>query len=150
MNVEMHYGLMAATMPTLKPFVKAFNTGWGTYDTQGVGGYGQHSHDTNALESGGKKSDRKTSKQPSPVGSQGQHLTLPGVEECGSSWIMDASQKRWADSLNSIGSYGKNVTLVSTPPMPSTSMHSGSSQDSQQMFIQQIRTCEIHHEEEQR
>jgi len=118
MNVEMHYGLMAATMPTLKPFVKAFNTGWGTYDTQGVGGYGQHSHDTNGLESGGKKSSRKASKQPSPVGSQ--------------------------------GSYGKNVTLVSTPPTPSTGRHSGSSsQDSQQMFIQQTRTCEIHHEQEQ-
>ncbi|EME79184.1 uncharacterized protein MYCFIDRAFT_22024, partial [Pseudocercospora fijiensis CIRAD86] len=29
LNIEMHYGLIAATIPTLKPFVGAFNTGWG-------------------------------------------------------------------------------------------------------------------------
>lgn len=74
MNIEMHYGLMAATMPTLKPFVKAFNTGWGTYDTQGVGGYGQQSNDTHAMESLGKRSSRKASKQPSPAESQGKEL----------------------------------------------------------------------------
>lgn len=69
----MHYGLMAATMPTLKPFVKAFNTGWGTIDSQGVGGYGQSSHDSYAMESLSKRSARKASKQPSPAGSQGEH-----------------------------------------------------------------------------
>lgn len=43
MQVEMHYGLMAATFPTLKAFVGAFNTGWGTYDSAGASGYGSQS-----------------------------------------------------------------------------------------------------------
>ncbi|EFQ97430.1 hypothetical protein MGYG_00471 [Nannizzia gypsea CBS 118893] len=34
LEVELHYGLMAATIPCLKPFVKLFNTGW--FDTRGV------------------------------------------------------------------------------------------------------------------
>jgi len=38
-QVEMHFGTMATTIPCLRPFVKSFNTGWGTLDTQGVGGY---------------------------------------------------------------------------------------------------------------
>lgn len=39
MQVEMNYGLMASTFPTLKAWVGAFNTGWGTRDNAGVGGY---------------------------------------------------------------------------------------------------------------
>ncbi|EAS36414.2 uncharacterized protein CIMG_01768 [Coccidioides immitis RS] len=34
LEAALHYGLMAATIPCLKPFVKAFNTGW--FDTRGV------------------------------------------------------------------------------------------------------------------
>lgn len=34
LEVALHYGLMAATIPCLKPFVKAFNTGW--FDTRAV------------------------------------------------------------------------------------------------------------------
>jgi hypothetical protein len=39
MQVEMNYGLIASTFPTLKAWVGAFNTGWGTRDNAGVGGY---------------------------------------------------------------------------------------------------------------
>lgn len=34
LEVELHYGLMAATIPCLKPFVKLFNTGW--FDTRAM------------------------------------------------------------------------------------------------------------------
>ncbi|KAM5477442.1 hypothetical protein McanCB56680_007344 [Microsporum canis] len=34
LEVELHYGLMAATIPCLKPFVKLFNTGW--FDTRAI------------------------------------------------------------------------------------------------------------------
>lgn len=34
MEVILHYGLMASTIPSLKPFVKAFNTGY--FDTRAV------------------------------------------------------------------------------------------------------------------
>ncbi|KAI1931459.1 hypothetical protein LOZ58_005782 [Ophidiomyces ophidiicola] len=36
LEVALHYGLIAATIPCLKPFVKAFNTGW--FDTRAVDG----------------------------------------------------------------------------------------------------------------
>jgi hypothetical protein len=39
MQVEMNYGLIASTFPTLKAWVGAFNTQWGTRDNAGVGGY---------------------------------------------------------------------------------------------------------------
>lgn len=39
LQVEMHYGLLASTFPALKPFVQQFDTGWGTYDTQGITEY---------------------------------------------------------------------------------------------------------------
>lgn len=87
MNIEMHYGIMASTFPTLKPFIKSFNTAWGTHDTHGVGGYGQHSRESHALESLEKNGSRKASKQRSPEGSKGKalpasHMLLPDREEC--------------------------------------------------------------------
>jgi len=44
MQVEMNYGLIASTFPTLKSWVGAFNTGWGTRDDAGVGGYDDSSN----------------------------------------------------------------------------------------------------------
>lgn len=42
-QVEMHYSLMATTVPCLKPFIIRFNTAWGTADTQGVSSYALNS-----------------------------------------------------------------------------------------------------------
>ncbi|KAI9803961.1 MAG: hypothetical protein M1833_000242 [Piccolia ochrophora] len=56
-QVDMHYSLMAATIPCMKPFVKAFNTGYYTHTPDQAGGsqygYGSaYAKDTNyALQS---------------------------------------------------------------------------------------------------
>lgn len=38
-QVEMHFGTMATTIPCLKPFIKSFNTGWGTVIPNESGSY---------------------------------------------------------------------------------------------------------------
>lgn len=70
MQVEMNYGLIASTFPTLKAWVGAFNTGWGTRDDAGVGGYdGSYQlsmdHSTNA-NSGRSKQEGRGSGAPTP------------------------------------------------------------------------------------
>lgn len=52
MEVEMHYGLMAATFPCLKPFIANFNTSWGTYDPSGTHGYGSSGNYARGARSG--------------------------------------------------------------------------------------------------
>lgn len=47
-QVEMHYGLMAATIPCLKSFVGRFNTGWGQVPVQSTNGYAMQSKDKTA------------------------------------------------------------------------------------------------------
>lgn len=42
-NVELHWGLISATIPTLKPFMAAFNTNLGTYTSRGFDSYGHNS-----------------------------------------------------------------------------------------------------------
>lgn len=126
LNVEMQYGLMAATMPTLKPFVGAFNTGWGTYDTTGQSGYGQNSQGSYALQSLEKKSQRskKGSKNNSAVRSTDRDPPA----------------------------FGKNITHIrSTPVKDSDSSrgHSNESSESQQMIIRQTLTTEVHYEQEE-
>ena len=39
-QIEMHYSLMAATIPCMKPFIKAFNTGYLGHTVSQMGGYG--------------------------------------------------------------------------------------------------------------
>lgn len=63
MQVEMNYSLIASTFPTLKGWVGAFNTGWGTRDNAGVGGYdGSYQlsmdHSTNASAGSAKQQGR--------------------------------------------------------------------------------------------
>ena len=62
LNIEMHWGLISATIPTLKPFVGAFNTGFGTFDTKGISGYGKGSGGSYALQSIGRRSNRSGGK----------------------------------------------------------------------------------------
>lgn len=123
LNIEMQYGLMAATMPTLKPFVGAFNTGWGTYDTTGMSGYGQNSSGSYAMQSLERKS-KKASK------------------------INSAARSADRDPPT----FGKNVTHIRSAPVREidpTRPHSGESSESQQMIIHQTMTAEVHYEEEE-
>lgn len=125
LNIEMHYGLMAATMPTLKPFVGAFNTGFGTYDTQGISGYGHGSGGSFAMQSLERRTDQKGS---TPKGSQ-----------------LSNADREMGD-LRPL--YGKNVSHVRSPKQDSTRPLSSQSSSSQQMIIRQTVETEIHYEEE--
>lgn len=117
MNIEMHYSLMAATMPTLKPFVGAFNTGWGTYDNHGVSGYGHSGDGSYAMNSLERKSGKKGS---TPLNRSGASAT---------------------ESEGLRPNFGKNVTHVRSVPSPTRD-----SGGSEEMIIRQTVTYEIHHE----
>ncbi|CAK4030819.1 hypothetical protein AC578_4288 [Lecanosticta acicola] len=126
LNLEMHYGLMASTWPTLKPFVSAFNTGFGTYDTQGISGYGGSSG-SYAMASLERKSNRKSS--------------APN--------IMSPRSDGEAEH-GGIRSYGKNVTQVQSASGAGgpTGRHSAASDNSTRGIIQTL-TCEVHYEDEE-
>jgi hypothetical protein len=152
LNVEMHYAVMSATFPTLKPFVAAFNTSWGTYDSQGISGYGSHpspgsSYAMNSLPQNGTPKDTK------------QPGSKPRSSKTRSA--MNSAHTRSADRdsmTSSVGGerrlrYGKNVTSIRSnaiaPKSASDVLVSRSnSQDSNQMIIRQTMTCEVHYEEE--
>lgn len=121
---------MAATMPTLKPFVVAFNTGFGTYDTQGVSGYGQNSHGSYAMQSLERKSNRNGSKA-TPKGTN------------------TSSADREVGEMRP--NYGKNVTHVRSVVKDVDPMRaSDSSSSSQQMIIHQTNAVTITYEDEER
>lgn len=125
LNVEMHYGLMAATMPTLKPFVGSFNTGWGTYDTQGVSGYGSNSNSyaMRSLDRGGNTGASRNRSQ-------------------------GASQLDQIAEVDDRLKYtGKTLTQVKAKTNDGRS-NSGSSDSSQQMIIRQTTTCEVSYDDE--
>jgi hypothetical protein len=167
LNIEMHYAVMSATFPTLKPFVAAFNTSWGTYDSQGISGYGSHpspssSYAMNSLPKHG--TPRAHSKQqPATKASKSRSSKIRSAM---TSSNHSASATRSADRESMASSdrrlrYGKNVTSIrSNNVVPSKSAstspidilvgrsNSHSSQDSNQMIIRQTMTCEVHYEEE--
>ncbi|KAF2164019.1 hypothetical protein M409DRAFT_57116 [Zasmidium cellare ATCC 36951] len=127
LNVEMHYGLMAATMPTLKPFVGAFNTGWGTYDTTGQSGYGQNSSGSYAMQS----LDRRSNKSKKAGSKQNSALRSTDRDP---------------------PSFSKNITHIRSIPVrdaDSPRAQSAESSESQQMIIRQTLTTEVHYEEEE-
>ncbi|KAF7195150.1 hypothetical protein HII31_03356 [Pseudocercospora fuligena] len=132
LNIEMHYGLMAATMPTLKPFVGAFNTGWGTYDTQGVSGYGQnssaHSYAMHSLGNKSNKSARSNRKGSVPF---------------------NGTQNSDRDGATGAPHFPKNITYIKSGRADPTRL-SGGSDNSTQMIIRQDRTTEVHVEDETR
>ena len=117
MNIEMHYGIIAATIPTLKPFVSAFNTGWGTYDNHGVSGYGHSSGGLYAMHSLERIS--------------GKAGSTPLVRSNASATDNDPLRPK----------FGKNVTHVRSVPTPTRA-----SGGSEEMIIRQTMTCEIHYE----
>ncbi|CAK1363244.1 unnamed protein product [Cercospora beticola] len=124
LNIEMHWSLIAATIPTLKPFVGAFNTGWGTYDTQGISGYGQGSGNSYALRSLGRRSARSGKAGTPAAGTQNSNAEK--------------------DPIDGRQSWGKNVTHVRS------NRTSTGSDDSDRMIIRQTQTCEVHMEVEDR
>lgn len=135
LNIEMHYGLMAATMPTLKPFVGAFNTGWGTYDTQGVSGYGQNSSARSyAMQSIGNKSNKSNrSGRKGSVPMMGSH-----------------NSDRDPAITNGTGPhFSTNITYIKSGRADPARL-SACSDDSKQMIIRQDRTTEVHVEDENR
>lgn len=68
LQIEIHYGLLASTFPALRPFVQQFDTGWGTYDTQGITEY--------SMQSLGNKS--KSVGEHSEPGANGSKRHKPG------------------------------------------------------------------------
>ncbi|USW54166.1 hypothetical protein Slin15195_G074850 [Septoria linicola] len=122
LNIEMHWGLIAATIPTLKPFVGAFNTGWGTYDTQGISGYGHGSGGSYVLQSLGRKSNR--SGRSGGRGSTAQAGTQNSATD--------------RDTLDIGPAWGKTVTHVKSDRL------SAGSDDSKRLIIRQTQTCEVH------
>jgi hypothetical protein len=128
MNIEMHYGLISATIPTLKPFVGAFNTGWGTYDSQGLSGYGQGSSGGGAAGGGGSYAMQS-------IGSRRAARNNASHSQHSASGH-DGGEKR--------STYGKNITHVRSARSPDGKRTRTNSDDSQQMIIHQTYTTEIH------
>jgi hypothetical protein len=152
----MHYAVMSATFPTLKPFVAAFNTSWGTYDSQGISGYGSQpspgsSYAMKSLPNHGVPRDTTQ-----PLGSKSRTSKTRST--------MNSAHTRSADRdsmTSSVGGdrrlrYGKNVTSIRSNAVAHPSAKSASddlvsrsnSQDSNQMIIRQTMTCEVHYEED--
>ncbi|KAM3420288.1 hypothetical protein BST61_g3574 [Cercospora zeina] len=117
LNIEMHWGLIAAAIPTLKPFVGAFNTGWGTFDSQGISGYGQGSGNSYALRSLGR-SARSAHPHTPATGSQTSNADKEPIDR----------RQSW----------GKHVAHVRS------NRNSVGSDNSTKMIIRQTQTCEVH------
>ena len=134
MNVETQYGLMAATMPTLKPFVSGFNTGWGTYDTQGVSGYATDAESYAMRSLGAHGGDTR--------GSSHRMRSFRGSQNMDASGDPDsAGHLRYAGGRSTTSVKGNRNTEHS---------HSNSvdSESTKQMIIRQTMTCEVSYEDD--
>lgn len=122
LNVEMHYGIVAVTIPTLKPFVGSFNIGWGTYDTQGISGYGATGHP----ESYAMKSLRSGGGERS-----GDHIPKLFDRDEGVTQFQR----------------GKNTTVVKARSALPSQRNSDDTDGSRQMIIKQTTTYGVSYEE---
>lgn len=122
METEMHYGLMAATFPCLKPFIANFNTSWGTYDPSGTHGYGSSGHYARGGRSG-NNGDASTSRA-------ARELTAARDETLQSGNFKNVTQA-WSDK-NHIRRNGRL---------------SVGSNNSQTGIIRQTVTCEVQFED---
>ena len=120
-QIELHYGLMSATFPTLKAFVGAFNTAWGTFDSAGTGGYG---------DSGGNDSGNQRSKPSTPY----RTVSVPSVRRS------LRRSLRGSDRGLPPGGLGRSRTFIQS--LSRASVDSAS----QQMIIRQTRTAEVAYE----
>lgn len=116
MQVEMNYGLITSTFPTLKAWVGAFNTGWGTRDNAGVGGYDDSSYQLSM--------DRTT------------NTNHPGSAQRGRG-------SRALDSGLVPFHYGSNKARITTSHRSSNGRSSEESDGSQRMIIRHVKTCEV-------
>ncbi|GAB7331950.1 hypothetical protein MBLNU13_g03866t1 [Cladosporium sp. NU13] len=116
MQVEMNYGLIASTFPTLKAWVGAFNTGWGTRDNAGVGGYDDSSYQLSM--------DRTT------------NTNNPGSAKRGrGSRVMDSGLVP--------SRHGQNRARITTSHRLSNGRSSEESDGSRIMIIRHVKTCEV-------
>lgn len=120
MQIELHYSLMSATFPTLKAWVGAFNTGWGTVDNAGTGGYG----------GSGSSGSRDKRKKPSPPSS---HPTGHSLRRS----LRSDDRRRDLPS----GGLARSRTFIQSISRASNDSHA-----SQQMIIRQTRTAEVAYE----
>lgn len=88
LQVEMHYGLLASTLPALKPFVQQFDTAWGTYDTQGITEYSLQSLRSKSTPRRGQLESSKTRFRSQK---QEEHV---GTRDCGNVAAAFAPQHR--------------------------------------------------------
>ncbi|EGP88214.1 uncharacterized protein MYCGRDRAFT_109295 [Zymoseptoria tritici IPO323] len=158
LNLELHYGLMASTMPTLKAFVNACNTGFGTHDSAGVSGYGSsNSYAMQSLESGGKSSNGQPG---GPGGAKRRSTKLPFSPDRTQDSFRTADSRRRSRHVvdgnyvvdEALPKFGKTTTMVRAMPSEERrerrrSVRSDSS--CRQMVIQQTTTCEVRYEEEE-
>lgn len=116
MQVEMNYGLIASTFPTLKAWVGAFNTGWGTRDDAGVGGYDGPSY---------QLSMDRTTHTNNPRGAnrgRGSNALDPGLVPF---------------------HHGQNRARITTSHRSSNARSSEESDGSRRMIIRHVKTCEV-------
>jgi hypothetical protein len=116
MQVEMNHGLIASTFPTLKAWVGAFNTGWGTADNAGVGGYDDSSYQLSM--------DRttNTNNQGSAKRGRGSRALEPGLVPF---------------------RHGQNRARITASHQSGDGRSSEESDGSRRMIIRHVKTCEV-------
>ncbi|KAK6393564.1 hypothetical protein LTR65_002436 [Meristemomyces frigidus] len=112
-------------MPTLRPFVSAFDSGFGTGDTQGITEYSLHSLDKKKSQARSRgvsskvnttQEDDEVELHPGPVQLRPRHD-------------------------------GKNTTMIRSQNEPSSSLHPRSSHSSERMFIRQTHTVVVQYDD---
>lgn len=120
MQVGINYGLISSTIPTLKAWVGAFNTGWGTRDNAGVGGYDDSSYQLSI--------DRTT------------NTNNPGSAKRGRcSRALDPGLVPFH--------HGQNRARITTSHRSSNGRSSEESDGSRIMIIRHVKTCEVSSED---
>lgn len=173
-NVELHWGLISATIPTLKPFMAAFNTNLGTYTSRGFDSYGHNSSGRSyVLQSierkggggsgsgGGERgNDNEGNKAaaaaatPTAAGEEILLLPLPGEELQNSTTTNHNNLSPPPPQSPRPPHWGKNVVRVKSSSFSSSSsprrFSSSAGSDQRMMMMMMIRqthTCEVHVEE---
>lgn len=174
-NVELHWGLISATIPTLKPFMAAFNTNLGTYTSRGFDSYGHNSSGRsyvlqsierkggggsgNGGGSGERGNDNEGNKPAAAATTAGGEeillLPLPGEElqinNNSTTNHIDLSPPPPPPQSPRPPHWGKNVVRVksssSTSPRRFSSSAGSDQRTMMMMMIRQTHTCEVHVEE---
>lgn len=175
-NVELHWGLISATIPTLKPFMAAFNTNLGTYTSRGFDSYGHNSSGRSyVLQSierkgggsgngsgngggGGERGNDSEGNKAAAAATAGEEillLPLPGeLQSISTTNHNNLSPTTPPPQSPRPPHWGKNVVRVKSSSSSSSSSSprrfsssAGSDQRMMMMMIRQTHTCEVHVEE---